>query len=178
MKTALELFSFLGHKGCVNSILVNEKEPFLITGGRDQTLKFWDLRCNKCLFSIYFEKQSIKSIKKKNGSSSFFLLLNNSMMNLYTNYFEYPEISQKKKYNINYSCFDISTKGTIIIGTELGEFLQFNSNNLQFINKFFSPKQKGILKNEKTISCLIFTNSSDIFLSGGCDRSIKLWFCY
>jgi len=66
----------------------------------------------------------------------------------------------------------------MIIGTSLGEFLQFNSNNLHFINKFFSPKQKNILKSEKIISCLIFTSTGDMFLSGGCDKSIKLWVCY
>ena len=60
----------------------------------------------------------------------------------------------------------------------MGEFLQFNSSNLQFINKFYSPKQKNTLKSEKTISCLVFTSSGDMFLSGGCDRSIKIWFCY
>nr|BAS01522.1 mRNA splicing factor PRL1 [Lotharella vacuolata] len=177
IKTSSEIFSFTGHKGSVTSILTNEKEPFLITGSQDQTLKFWDLRSSKCLFSIYFENQSIKYLKKKNHSS-FHLLLNNSIVNLHMNYINYSNITQKKVCNLEYHCFDISIQGNLIIGTESGELLQFNSSNLNFINKFLPPKQKKSLKNEKGISCLIFSSTGDMFLSGGCDKTIKLWVHY
>lgn len=93
-------------------------------------------------------------------------------------YFEYPDISQKRIHNLNYNCFDVSSQGNLIIGTEFGEFLQFNGNNLKFINKFYSPKQKRTLKSEKSISCLVFNSIGNMFLSGGCDKSIKIWICY
>jgi U4/U6 small nuclear ribonucleoprotein PRP4 len=68
-----------GHLKTILSLDFNSNGYQIATGSEDNTCKIWDLRQNKCVYTIPAHKNLISKVRfqSKTGSSIFFLLFYN-----------------------------------------------------------------------------------------------------
>lgn len=158
--------SLMGHAGAVNSIDLSPDGRFLISGGKDETIRVWDLKSNQLNKTIKTEGSSVKRVSFKPDGTKF-------LAALYCRFIEVDFKSFKQKSKKNPHTAFVET----CCYSPTGEFIMTSSwRDKTLVVWKTSGFKKQVETEEVTwVDNAIFNKSSNLIFSGGHDNLVKIW---
>ncbi|MBK9284284.1 MAG: WD40 repeat domain-containing protein [Sphingobacteriaceae bacterium] len=161
------LFILQGHSGGINSIALSPDGKTLVSGSKDETIRFWDLEKKESIKSIVIDHSSVKRVSFNKDASKL-------LISIYERFAEIDIKSGKKKLSKKKSHTAFAETS---IYSEAGDFILTSSwrDNTLSIWKSSNFKKVIDLKEIYWVDNALFNKKGNIVYSGGHDNQIKAW---
>lgn len=71
MRTKAEISCFTGHRDIVESILMQDDEPQIISASHDKMIRLWDIRKGGCLQTLTHHKKGVRALANHHSEYTF-----------------------------------------------------------------------------------------------------------
>lgn len=187
IRTRRMIHSFSGHKDAVFSIIMQEDEPQIVSGSADQTIRVWDITSGKKVKSLTNHKKTIRSMLFHPKEYTFVsggadnLKLWKCPEAMFLRNFDqelYSDTIQNKKSRKGFGIVNtVACDGDNILaaGTNDGYIGFWDWDSGRMFQKIKSRPQPGSISSEAGIFCSSFDMSGLRYVTGECDKTIKIW---
>ena len=162
-----------GHSNTVYSIIMQENDPQIITGSSDNTIKLWDIRNGGVIKTLTHHKKSIRSLLIPEQEYSFVSAGADGIKIYKCPEGKYLRSLTEEQGIIN--TMDINKDGILVSGGEYGSLCFWDYFKGELFQKINAPAQPGSLECESQIFGAKFDMTSTRVITGGCDKTIKMW---
>ncbi|KAM3143817.1 Pleiotropic regulator 1 [Paramecium bursaria] len=162
-----------GHTNTVDSIICQEFEPQIVSGSQDSMIRLWDISMGKCISSLTNHKKSVRSMQFHPNEYTFCSGASDNIK-----IWKCPEgtfLRNVSGHNAMINSISISKYNVLASAADNGSlyFWDWKSGyNYQQINTIAQP---GSIAAENGIFCTTFDQSQTRFLTGECDKTIKVY---
>lgn len=159
--------TLLGHAGAVNSIDLSPDEKFLISGGKDETIRIWNLEDKQSEKIIKTTGSSVKRVTFKSDGTKFLAALYGRFVEV-----DFKNFKQKLSKKNTHSAF-VET----CCYSPNNEFILTSSwrDKTLVVWKANSFKKQVETEEVTWVDNAIFNKSSGLIFSGGHDNLVKIW---
>lgn len=155
-----------GHDDFVRAAIIVENKDLLITGGRDKTVKFWDLSSKKAveMKSIEFNEKITNLILTSDNQSVYGSTANGEIFKIDINEYDYQLINHSLE---TITCLEISTdEKHLIAGTIQG--------NVYFVDLEMNKSEKINIGKSK-IDAIAINKNNELFAVAASDKSVNIF---
>jgi WD40 repeat protein len=169
INTGQKIATLKGHNDVVKCLFIDSRGKTLISGSKDKTIRFWDLKTQKIIktFGGYFSGHSGAILALALSPDNKTLLsygADNTIKNWDINR---GEINQSIDVSPNFTCLNISPNCRLFCSGSLDPQLRIRQiENGQVIRS---------INNGSGVFCLVFSPDSNMLATGGLDRVIRIW---
>lgn len=167
--TGRSLGSLVGHKGRVSCLALSPSGQTLITGGKDQTIRFWDLRTKRIRrtfgggFDSHLSEITTIAISPDNQN----LLSCDRDNSLKIWHVNHGKVSKNISFSANVTCLAISPNGQLFCSGGLEPQIR--------IRQMQDGQVVRSINNNSGVMSLAFSPDGKLLATGGFNRTIKLW---
>ncbi|UYP45487.1 hypothetical protein NEF87_001772 [Candidatus Lokiarchaeum ossiferum] len=172
-------FSLDAHDSSITSLCLSQNKQALISGSKDGTIKIWDPQSGQCLNTLLGHKMKVFSVTCDNSYN--YILSGGEDATVRVWKVAYPLAGKKSLHNLSFACEEILNQPQASV-----HVVKLNpSNSLfaaigdeadihlwEFPSCHYLPSLKG---HRKEIYTLDFHPTLSLLLSGGRDKTIKMW---
>ncbi|CAK86058.1 unnamed protein product (macronuclear) [Paramecium tetraurelia] len=162
-----------GHTNTIDSIICQEFEPQIVSGSQDSMIKLWDMTSGKCISTLTNHKKSVRAMAFHPLEYTFCSAASDNLK-----VWKCPEgtfLRNISGHNAMINSVAINRNNVLASAADNGSlyFWDWKSGyNFQQINTIAQP---GSIAAENGIFCCTFDQSQMRFLTGECDKSIKMY---
>ncbi|KDN40533.1 WD40 repeat-like protein [Tilletiaria anomala UBC 951] len=174
MRTRAQIHVLGGHSGTVASVVCQEADPQVITGSMDQTIRLWDLAAGKSLTTLTHHKKSVRALALHPTEFSF---ASGSAAGRNVKTWKCPEgtLLNNMTQDGIVNTLSVNADGVLFSGGDNGSLRFFDySTGVPFQSADDIP-QPGSLDAEAGVFCSAFDQSGTRLLTGGADKTIKVY---
>ena len=161
------LFVLQGHSGGINSIALSPDGNTLVSGSKDETIRFWDLDKKECSKTMVIENTSVKRVSYNNSGDKL-------LISIYGRFAVIDIKSGKKKLSGKKSHTAFVETSTFSEDESLILTSSWRDNTIS-VWKSSNFKKLIDLKEVYWIDNAIFNKKANLVYSGGHDNLVKVW---
>lgn len=171
INTGQKIATLRGHTDLIKSLVIDSRGTTLISGGKDKTIRFWDLKTKKNIKTLgrYFSGHS-ETVKALALSSDNKTLLSCGADNLIKIWdLNRAKVTQSISFYAyaDLVCLNISPNNQLFCASNSAPQLRIRQiENGQIVRS---------INNNCGVLCMAFSPDSNILATGGFDRLIRLW---
>lgn len=174
IRTKKHIAALEGHNGIISSVVCNVLDPQIISSSQDATVRFYDLRNLKTEKVLTYHKKGIRTMCLHpfeqilySGGSDKIKQFNLPSGDFVKNF--------EGKENAVLNSLSINTNGVLVGGYDNGNLTFWDSKNYEEIQTIKLEPEEGSIESEAAILCSEFDKSSSRLITGGCDKTIRMW---
>lgn len=174
MRTKAQIHVLSGHKGTVASVICQESDPQVITGSMDATVRLWDLAAGKSISTLTHHKKSVRALSSHPQQFSF-ASGSSGGRNIKT--WRCPEgtLMNNMTHDSIVNTLSINPDGVLFSGGDDGSMKFFDYDSGVAFQSSLDIPQPGSLEAEAGIFCSSFDQTGTRLLTGGSDKTIKMY---
>ncbi|WFC97421.1 pre-mRNA-splicing factor prp46 [Malassezia yamatoensis] len=174
VRTKAQVHVLSGHRGTIASLQCQESDPQVITGSMDSTVKLWDLAAGKCYTTLTHHKKSVRALAIPPNEFTFY---SGSTGGRNIKKWRCPEGTLLRNMTQDgiVNTLSVNADGVLFSGTDAGAMQFFDGETgvaFQSINDIVQP---GSLDAEAGIFCSAFDQTGTRLITGGADKTIKVY---
>ncbi|PWN94854.1 WD40 repeat-like protein [Tilletiopsis washingtonensis] len=174
MRTKAQVHVLSGHRGTVASVQCQDSDPQVVTGSMDSTIRLWDLAAGKSLTTLTHHKKSVRALAIHPQEFTF---ASGSAGGRNVKTWKFPEgtlINNMSTESI-VNTLSINPDGVLFSGADNGALNFFDyATGTPFQSSLDIP-QPGSLDAEAGVFCSTFDHTGTRLLTGGADKTIKMY---
>lgn len=174
IRTKAQIHVLSGHRGTVASVECQESDPQVLTGSMDSTVKLWDLAAGKCMTTLTQHKKSVRALAIPPNEFTFF---SGSAGGRNIKKWRCPEgtLLRNMTHDGIVNTLSVNADGVVFSGTDDGSMKFFDSETGVPFQTTADIVQPGSLDAEAGIFCSSFDQTGTRLLTGGADKTIKVY---
>ncbi|KAL9940036.1 hypothetical protein V8E36_000741 [Tilletia maclaganii] len=174
MRTKAQVHVLSGHRGTIASVVCQEADPQVITGSMDATVRLWDLAAGRSITTLTHHKKSVRALAVHPAEFTF---ASGSAGGRNIKTWKCPEGSlfSNMTHETIVNSLSVNADGVLFSGGDNGSLRFFDyATGVPFQSAEDIP-QPGSLDAEAGIFCSTFDQAGIRLLTGGADKTIKVW---
>ncbi|KAK0532904.1 pre-mRNA-splicing factor prp46 [Tilletia horrida] len=174
MRTKAQVHVLSGHRGTIASVVCQEADPQVITGSMDATVRLWDLAAGRSMTTLTHHKKSVRALAVHPAEFTF---ASGSAGGRNIKTWKCPEGSlvNNMTHETIVNSLSVNADGVLFSGGDNGSLRFFDyATGVPFQSAEDIP-QPGSLDAEAGIFCSTFDQAGIRLLTGGADKTIKVW---
>jgi pleiotropic regulator 1 len=174
MRTKEQVHVLTGHRGTVASVVCQDSEPQVITGAMDATVKLWDLAAGKSITTLTHHKKSVRALAVHPTEYTF---ASGSAGGRNIKTWRCPEGSlvNNMAHDTIVNTLSVNADGVLFSGGDDGSLKFFDyATGIPFQSAEDIP-QPGSLDAEAGVFCSTFDQTGTRLITGGADKTIKIY---
>lgn len=174
MRTKAQVHVLAGHKGTIASIISQDSDPQIITGSMDATVRLWDLAAGKTMTTLTHHKKSVRALALHPQQFSF---ASGSAGGRNLKTWRCPEATllNNATHDTIVNTLSVNPDGVLFSGGDDGSMKFFDYNTTTSFQDSKDIPQPGSLDAEAGIFCSTFDQTGTRLLTGGADKTIKMY---
>lgn len=185
IRTRNAIHTLSGHASSINKVKCRNIDPQIISCSQDSTVKTWDLAAGKCLKTLTFHSKSVRSFTNNEnfGNKGEIITASSDGIKKFSlpdcqylqdmNFWENHDVVNEGNLMIN--TISSSDDGMVFAGCDNGKYAFWNWENGQMIQNGLQTPVPGSLSSESGILCSTFDRSGERLITGGIDKSVRIW---
>ncbi|UZJ53147.1 hypothetical protein CBS101457_002467 [Exobasidium rhododendri] len=174
MRTKAQIHVLAGHKGTVASVQCQDSDPQVITGSMDATVRLWDLAAGKSITTLTHHKKSVRALALHPQEFTF---ASGSAGGRNIKSWRFPEgtLLNNMTHDSIVNTLSVNADGVLFSGADDGtmKFHDYDTG-VPFQSAQDIP-QPGSLDAEAGIFCSAFDQTGTRLITGGADKTIKMY---
>ncbi|CAD6900775.1 unnamed protein product [Tilletia controversa] len=174
IRTKAQVHVLSGHRGTIASVVCQEADPQIITGSMDATVRLWDLAAGRSITTLTHHKKSVRALAVHPAEFTF---ASGSAGGRNIKTWKCPEGSlvNNMTHETIVNSLSVNADGVLFSGGDNGSLRFFDyATGIPFQSAEDIP-QPGSLDAESGIFCSTFDQAGIRLLTGGADKTIKVW---
>ncbi|KAF8596695.1 WD40 repeat-like protein [Ceratobasidium sp. AG-I] len=175
MRTKAQIHVLAGHTGTVADVKCQESDPQVITGSMDSTVRLWDLAAGKTLTQLTHHKKSVRALAVHPTEFSF---ASGSAGGNNIKKWKCPEgafVHNFSGHDAIINTLSVNAEGAFFSGADNGTITWWDyKTGIPFQHMDDIP-QPGSLDAEAGIFCSTFDQTGTRLITGGADKTIKVY---
>ncbi|KAF4622270.1 hypothetical protein D9613_009227 [Agrocybe pediades] len=175
MRTKAQIHVLSGHTATVADVKCQESDPQIITGSMDSTVRLWDLAAGKTMTTLTHHKKSVRSLAIHPTEYSF---ASGSAGGNNIKKWKCPEgafVFNFSGHNAIINTLSVNSEGVFFSGGDNGTLTFWDyATGTPFQNMEDIP-QPGSLEAEAGVFCSTFDQTGTRLITGGADKTIKIY---
>jgi len=175
MRTKAMIHVLGGHTGTIADVKCQESDPQVITASMDSTIRLWDLAAGKTLAQLTHHKKSVRSLAIHPTEFSF---ASGSAGGNNIKKWKCPEgifVHNFSGHDAIINTLSVNADGVLFSGGDNGTLTLWDyKTGVPFQHAEDIP-QPGSLEAESGVFCSIFDQTGSRLITGGADKTIKIY---
>ncbi|EPQ29990.1 uncharacterized protein PFL1_02663 [Pseudozyma flocculosa PF-1] len=174
MRTKAQIHTLVGHKSTVASVVCQDSEPQVITGSMDATVRLWDLAAGKSIATLTHHKKSVRALAVHPTEYTF---ASGSAGGRNIKTWRCPEATlvNNMTHDAIVNTLSVNSDGVLFSGGDDGSLKFFDyATGVPFQAAEDIP-QPGSLDAEAGVFCSSFDQTGTRLITGGADKTIKIY---
>ena len=174
MRTKAQIHVLGGHRGTIASVQCQESDPQVITGSMDATVKLWDLAAGRCETTLTHHKKSVRALAIPPNEFTFYT---GSAGGRNVKKWRCPEgtLLRNMTHEGIVNTLAVNADGVLFSGTDAGSMRLFDADTGVPFQTLEDIVQPGSLDAEAGLFCSAFDQTGTRLLTGGADKTIKVY---
>lgn len=174
MRTRSEIHVLRGHTHAVTSVACQEADPQVITGSVDQTVRLWDLAAGKTFKTLTQHHKSVRALALHPTQFSF---ASGSAMGSNIKTWKCPEgtLLSSQAHGAIVNTLACNADGVLFAGGDNGLLKFYDYDTGVPFQSMDDVPQPGSLDAEAGVFCSTFDHSGTRLITGGADKTIKVY---
>ncbi|WFD31938.1 pre-mRNA-splicing factor prp46 [Malassezia sp. CBS 17886] len=174
IRTKAQVHVLGGHRGTVASVECQEGDPQVITGSMDSTVKLWDLAAGRCMTTLTHHKKSVRALAIPPNEFTF---ASGSTGGRNIKRWRCPEgtLMTNMTHEGIVNTLSVNADGVLFSGTDDGSMRFFDYGTGVPFQSADDIVQPGSLDAEAGIFCSAFDQTGTRLITGGADKTIKVY---
>ncbi|EDO17147.1 hypothetical protein Kpol_1072p17 [Vanderwaltozyma polyspora DSM 70294] len=174
IRSRMEVMTLIGHKGPINKVRSLPVDPQIISCSTDATVHLWDIVAGKSAKVLTHHKRSVRDIALNPSEFSLASACTDDIRS-----WRLPEGSLLTNFESESSgiinSLSINQDGVLAAGCDNGTLAFYDFKSGHKYQSLESPAVAGSLESERGILSSTFDQSGLRLITGGVDKSIKIW---
>ncbi|PWN44583.1 WD40 repeat-like protein [Ceraceosorus guamensis] len=174
MRTKAQIHVLGGHRGTIANVQCQDSDPQVVTGSMDATIKLWDLAAGKSMTTLTHHKKSVRALALHPTEFSF---ASGSAGGRNVKTWKFPEgtlINNATTDNI-VNTLSVNADGVLFAGSDNGALRFFDYATGTPFQTTEDVPQPGSLDAEAGVFCSTFDQTGTRLITGGADKTIKVY---
>ncbi len=174
MRTRQAVHVLTGHRGTVASVACQASEPQVISGSMDATVKLWDLAAGKSITTLTHHKKSVRALAIHPTQYTF---ASGSAGGNNIKTWRCPEgtLVNNMAHDTLVNTLSVNADGVLFSGGDDGSLKFFDYATGVPFQVAEDVPQPGSLDAEAGVFCSTFDQTGTRLLTGGADKTIKIY---
>lgn len=174
MRTRTAIHTLTGHRGTVASVACQDSEPQVITGSMDATVKLWDLAAGKSITTLTHHKKSVRALAIHPTQYTF---ASGSAGGNNIKTWRCPEgtLVNNMAHDTIVNTLSVNADGVLFSGGDDGSLKFFDYATGTPFQVAEDVPQPGSLDAEAGVFCSTFDQTGTRLITGGADKTIKIY---
>lgn len=174
MRTRLAVHTLTGHRGTVASVACQDAEPQVISGSMDATVKLWDLAAGKSITTLTHHKKSVRALATHPTQYTF---ASGSAGGNNIKTWRCPEgtLVNNMAHDTIVNTLSVNADGVLFSGGDDGSLKFFDYATGTPFQVAEDVPQPGSLDAEAGVFCSTFDQTGTRLITGGADKTIKIY---
>ncbi|CBQ70926.1 related to PRP46-member of the spliceosome [Sporisorium reilianum SRZ2] len=174
MRTRMAIHTLTGHRGTVASVACQDSEPQIISGSMDATVKLWDLAAGKSITTLTHHKKSVRALAIHPTQYTF---ASGSAGGNNIKTWRCPEgtLVNNMAHGTIVNTLSVNADGVLFSGGDDGSLKLFDYATGTPFQVAEDVPQPGSLDAEAGVFCSTFDQTGTRLITGGADKTIKIY---
>lgn len=174
MRTRTAIHTLTGHRGTVASVACQDSEPQVISGSMDATVKLWDLAAGKAITTLTHHKKSVRALAIHPTQYTF---ASGSAGGNNIKTWRCPEgtLVNNMAHDTIVNTLSANADGVLFSGGDDGSLKFFDYATGTPFQVAEDVPQPGSLDAEAGVFCSTFDQTGTRLITGGADKTIKIY---
>ncbi|KAJ9478638.1 Pre-mRNA-splicing factor PRP46 [Pseudozyma hubeiensis] len=174
MRTRAAIHTLTGHRGTVASVACQDSEPQIISGSMDATVKLWDLAAGKSITTLTHHKKSVRALAIHPTQYTF---ASGSAGGNNIKTWRCPEgtLVNNMAHDTIVNTLSVNADGVLFSGGDDGSLKLFDYATGVPFQVAEDVPQPGSLDAEAGVFCSTFDQTGTRLITGGADKTIKIY---
>jgi len=175
MRTKAQIHVLSGHTATVADVKCQESDPQVITGSMDSTVRLWDLAAGKTMVTLTHHKKSVRALAIHPTEYSF---ASASAGGNNIKKWKCPEgafVFNFSGHNAIINTLSVNSEGVFFSGADNGTLNFWDYNSGTAFQTLDDIPQPGSLEAEAGLFCSTFDMTGTRLITGGADKTIKIY---
>lgn len=174
MRTRTAIHTLTGHRGTVASVVCQDSEPQVISGSMDATVKLWDLAAGRAITTLTHHKKSVRALAIHPTQYTF---ASGSAGGNNIKTWRCPEgtLVSNMAHDTIVNTLSANADGVLFSGGDDGSLKLFDYATGTPFQVAEDVPQPGSLDAEAGVFCSTFDQTGTRLITGGADKTIKIY---
>ncbi|KZT65522.1 pre-mRNA-splicing factor PRP46 [Daedalea quercina L-15889] len=175
MRTKAQIHVLSGHTATVADVKCQESDPQVITGSMDSTVRLWDLAAGKTMVTLTHHKKSVRALAIHPTEYSF---ASASAGGNNIKKWKCPEgtfVFNFSGHNAIINTLSVNSEGVFFSGGDNGTLTFWDYDTGTAFQNMEDIPQPGSLEAEAGVFCSTFDMTGTRLITGGADKTIKIY---
>ncbi|CAL1702575.1 unnamed protein product [Somion occarium] len=175
MRTKAQIHVLSGHTATVADVKCQESDPQVITGSMDSTVRLWDLAAGKTMVTLTHHKKSVRALAIHPTEYSF---ASASAGGNNIKKWKCPEgtfVFNFSGHNAIINTLSVNSEGVFFSGGDNGTLTLWDYDTGTAFQHMDDIPQPGSLEAEAGVFCSTFDMTGTRLITGGADKTIKVY---
>ncbi|KAH8090369.1 WD40-repeat-containing domain protein [Filobasidium floriforme] len=175
MRTKSNIFSLAGHTATVADVKCQDSDPQVITASMDSTVRLWDLAAGKTMTTLTHHKKSVRALAIAPHEYSF---ASASAGGNNIKKWKCPEgtfVHNFPGHEAIINTLSVNEEGVLFSGGDNGSLSFWDYETGKPFQHLNDIPQSGSLDSEAGVFCSTFDKTGTRLITGGADKTIKIY---